>query len=297
MRLTTFAVTASLLLAGMAGGAAEKQLSRREAWNIPQAPFHVIGNIYYVGTAGLGSYLITSPQGSILLDGALPESAPLIEKNVATLGFHMHDVKYLLTTHAHYDHAGGLAELKRAAGGARMVSSRGDAATLNSGFQSSYGAGWDSHFPAVKVDRIIQDGEAVRVGDVALTAVLTPGHTKGCTTWTMPVSEAGKTLHVVFYCSTSVPGYHLLNNSYYPQIVSDYEHSFAVLQKLPCDVFLSNHAEFFHLSEKLAESKQPGRLSNPFIDPGEMQRFVAESKVDFEAELRKEKSAKAHSSR
>ncbi len=262
-------------------------LSRRQVWNLPQQPFHVIGNIYYVGTAGLGAYLITSPHGHILLDGGLPESAPQIEKHVAALGFHMRDVKYLLNSHAHYDHGGGLAELKRASG-AKMVASRGDAETLNTGFQSSYGAGWDDHFPAVKVDRIIGNGETVQVGSVTIKAVLTPGHTKGCTTWTMPVSENGKTYQVVFYGSTSVPGYHLVGNKYYPRMISDYEHSFDVLQKLPCDVFLSNHAEFFHMKEKLALEK-PG-AANPFVDPGEMARFVAQSKTGFDQELRSEQA-------
>jgi metallo-beta-lactamase class B len=266
---------------------ANKPLSRRQQWNLAQQPFHVIGNIYFVGTAGLGSYLITSPQGHILLDGALPESAPQIEKHVAALGFRMQDVKYLVNSHAHYDHAGSLAELKRVTG-ARMVASRGDASTLNSGFQSSYGAGWDSHFPAVKVDRIVEDGGTVQAGDVTLTAVLTPGHTRGCTTWTMPVAENGKTYRAVFYCSTSVPGYHLVDNKYYPEMISDYERSFAILQNLPCDVFLANHAEFFRMREKLA--RQKSGAANPFVDPAEMHRFVSESKAQFEQELQSEQN-------
>lgn len=277
-------VAAFLLAFAATAGAAH---SRREMWNLPQKPFHIIGNIYYVGTAGLGSYLITSPEGDILLDGGLPESAPQIERHIAALGFKMHDVKYLVNSHAHYDHAGGLAQLQRASG-AKLVASRGDASTLSSGFQSSYGAGWDSHFPAAHVDRIIDSGGVVQVGPVTLTAVVTPGHTKGCTTWTMPVTENGRTYHVVFYCSTSIPGYRLTGNKEYPQIASDYEHSFAVLEKLPCDVFLSNHSEFFDMKEKLARQK-PGE-PNPFIDPGEMHRFVEHSRAEFEAQLRSEQS-------
>ncbi len=261
-------------------------LTKRQTWNLPQKPFHVIGDIYFVGTAGLGSYLITSPQGHILLDGGLPESAPLIEKNVAALGFRMTDVKYLVNSHAHYDHAGGLAELKRISG-AKLVASAGDAPTLNSGFQSSYGAGWDSHFPPATVDRVIRDGESVRIGEVSLTAVLTPGHTKGCTTWTMPVQNHD----VVFYCSTSVPGYHLIGNKEYPNMMSDYEHSFAILAKLPCDVFLGNHTEFFNMKEKLAQ--QTKSEPNPFIVRGELQRFVAESKAAFDHELHSEQSGRS----
>ena len=283
-----FISTIFILTLAAAAVLANKPLSRRQAWNQPQRPFHVIGNIYFVGTAGLGSYLITSRQGHILLDGALPESAPQIEKNVAALGLRMQDVKYLVNSHAHYDHSGGLAELKRVSG-AKMVASRGDASTLNSGLQSSYGAGWDSRMPAVKVDRLVENGGTVQLGETILTALLTPGHTKGCTTWTMPVAENGKTYRVVFYCSTSVPGYHLIHNKYYPEMVSDYERSFATLQKLPCDVFLANHTEFFHMTEKLARRKQGA--PDPFVDPAEMQRFVSESRAQFEQELQSEQKS------
>ncbi len=248
-------------------------------------PFHIIGNIYFIGTAGLGSYLIATPAGNIILDGALPESAAQIEQHVAALGFKMSQTKILLNSHAHYDHAGGLAELKRVSG-AQMIASRDDAKVIESGLQSSYGAGWDSRFPPTKVDRIVNDGDPVELGGTVLTAHLTPGHTKGCTTWTMPVTEAGKSYHVVFYCSTSVPGYQLVHNRYYPQIASDYEHSFRVLEKLPCDVFLAGHTGFFHMQEKLARIK-PG-APNPFIDPAEYSRFVDESKQDFERKLQEQ---------
>ena len=271
-----------LCLAVAAGAEFSKQ---RLEWNRPIKPFHIIGNIYFVGTAGLGSYLIATPSGNIILDGALPESAAQIEQHVAALGFRPKDTKFLLNTHAHYDHAGGLAQLKRASG-AKMVASREDAKVLESGFQSSYGAGWDSRFPAIKVDRIVKDGDTVGLDGTSMAAHITPGHTKGCTTWTMTVREAGKPYHVVFYCSTSVPGYRLVNNRYYPQIASDYEHSFAVLEKLPCDVFLANHTEFFHLQDKLARVK-PG-APNPFVNPAECRAFVADSKRQFEQTLREQ---------
>ena len=267
--------------------AAEKVSQRRIAWNQPTKPFHVIGDIYFVGTAGLGSFLITTPEGHIILDGGLPESAPLIEKHVAALGFHMKDVKYLLNSHAHYDHCGGLAQLKKDSG-ARMIASRADGETLDSGFHSSYGAGWDTKFPAVKVDRIVATGDKVQLGGTTLTAIVTPGHTKGCTTWTVPVTEAGKTYNVIFYCSTTVPGYPLVNNHEYPQIVSDYRHSFEALKKLQADVFLANHTEFFGMKEKLSRVK-PG-VPNPFVDPGELHRFVLESEQDFNRELSKQQT-------
>ena len=172
---------------------AQRDSGERAAWNEPVKPFRIIGNIYYVGVSGVTSFLITTPQGHILLDGGFPETAPLIEKNIATLGFRIQDVKILLNSHAHYDHCGGLAELKRLSG-AQMVASRADGEVLESGGRVSF-EGWkNSGFPAVKVDRVIADGETVQLGDVSLTAVLTPGHTKGCTTWTMPVTESGKNL-------------------------------------------------------------------------------------------------------
>ena len=284
--MLTRAARFAFLILGVAALLAQRDSGERAAWNEPVKPFRIIGNIYYVGAAGVTSFLITTPRGHILLDGGLPETAPLIEKNIAALGFRVQDVKYLLNSHAHYDHCGGLAELKRLSG-AKMVASRADAEVLESGGRVSF-EGWkNSGFPAIKVDRLVADGETVKLGDTSLTAVLTPGHTKGCTTWTMPVSESGKTYHAVFYCSTSVPGYQLINNPKYPQIVSDYEHSFAKLRQIPCDVFLAPHADFFRLDEKCARMGNGG--ANPFVDPAEFRAFVDRSEQEFEGELKKQK--------
>lgn len=251
-------------------------------------PFHVIGNVYYVGSAGLSAFLIHTSQGDILLDGALPETAPQIEKNIATLGFSIKNVKYLLNSHSHFDHAGGLAQLKRDSG-AQLVISTPDAESIRTGGRLDF-----AHFtqyPPVQVDRQINDGEQVKLGDTALTAVITPGHSKGCTTWTMPVQENGKTLNVVFYCSTSVPGYSLVNQPEYKNIISDYRSSFAKLKKLKCDVFLGPHAEFFDMKGKLARMG-PGK-PNPFIDPSELSAVVAESERSFEATLRDQQAKQA----
>jgi metallo-beta-lactamase class B len=267
---------------------AQRDSGERAAWNEPVKPFRIIGNVYYVGVSGVTSFLITTPQGHILLDGGFPETAPLIEENIATIGFRIQDVKILLNSHAHYDHCGGLAELKRLSG-AQMVASRADGEVLESGGRVSF-EGWkNSGFPAVKVDRVIADGETVKLGDVTLTAVLTPGHTKGCTTWTMPVTESGKTYHVVFYCSTTVPGYRLVNNPKYPQIASDYEHSFKKLRTLTCDVFLAPHGSFFHLDEKRARIGKGG--GNPFVDPAEFRAFLEHSEQDFDRELKRQQGA------
>jgi metallo-beta-lactamase class B len=266
--------------------------AHRESWNKPFPPFRIIGNLYYVGASGVSSFLIATPEGNILLDGGLIETASQIERNVAALGFRMQDVKYLLNSHAHYDHCGGLAELKRASS-ARMVASAADASTLSSGFQQSYGPGQSAtRFPAVKVDRLVSDGETVSVGGARLTAHITPGHTKGCTTWTMPVSENGKTYQVIFYCSTTVAGNQLIQNPKYPRIVDDYEHSFAVLRSMQCDLFLAPHPEFFRMSEKVERRARGG--SNPFIDRLELPEFVKQSQESFEEELAKQRHRSDH---
>lgn len=263
--------------------------SQRVAWNQPVQPFRIIGDVYYVGAAGVSSFLITSPQGHILLDGGLAETAPQIEKNITALGFRMQEVKFLLNSHAHYDHCGGLAELKRASK-AQMIASEADAPTLASGHQLSYGRGQsESYFPAVQVNRVIADRGTVSLGGVTLTAHLTPGHTKGCTTWSMPVSANGKTYQVVFYCSTTVAGNQLVGNRKYPGIVADYERSFALLRNLPCDVFLGPHPEFFHMDEKEEELEAGNR--NAFVDSTELRRFVAASEEDFKIELVRQEKA------
>lgn len=246
------------------------------AWNGPIEPFRIIGNVYYVGAAGVSAFLIVTPEGSIVLDGGLPETEPRIEAGIAALGFRPADVKYLLNSHAHFDHAGGLAALKLKSG-ARMVASEGDSGTLNTG-----GGG---RFTPVRVDRIVKDNGTVELGGATLTAHVTPGHTKGCTTWSMPVAEGGKIYRVVFYCSTSVVD-RLVNNRDYPGIVADYERSFKTLRTMPCDVFLAPHGWFFHLQEKRAKI---GGGANPFVDPGEMRAYVEQSERDFRGALDRER--------
>lgn len=248
----------------------------RVAWNRAVEPFRIMGNVYYVGAAGVSAFLITSPQGSILIDGGLPETASQIVSNVAKLGFDIKDVKYIVNSHAHFDHAGGLAELKRASG-ATMVASSGDAPALKSGSRD---------MPPVVIERILADGESVQVGDTRLTALITPGHTKGCTTWTMTTSDGGRPRRVIFYCSTSVVD-RLVANAAYPQIVEDYERTFERLRRLEADVFLANHPVFFDLESK--RKRFAAGSANPFIDPSELQRFVASSEREFRAALAKER--------
>jgi metallo-beta-lactamase class B len=251
--------------------------ARRLAWNKPFPPFRIVGPIYYVGSAGLGCYLIHTPAGDILLDAGLPEMAGQVEGNIAKLGFRAADIRILLNTHAHFDHAGGLAALKRKSG-AKLYASPGDAALLRAG----------TAFPAVRVDHLIRDGEPVSLGGVTMTAHLTPGHTPGCTTWSMPVTEGGRTLHALFFCSISVADNRLVGRTTYPGILADYERSFALLKTLPCDIFLAPHTEFFHMQEKIARMRSGA--PDPFIEPGEFQRFLAGAERDFEARLAQQRA-------
>ena len=254
--------------------------------NQPFEPFRIIGNIYYVGASDIASYLITSPKGHILIDGGFVETAPMIRDNIRKLGFKVEDVKILLNSHAHYDHAAGLAQLKQWTG-AQFVASRADGDQIARGGHDD--PMWSDKylFPPTKPDRYIADRETVTVGDTVLTAHLTPGHTKGCTTWTTTAEENGHRYNVLFLCSVSAPGYKLVNNPNYPNIVADYEHTFAYLNTLPCDVFLGAHGQFFHMKEKRA-AQQAGPKNNPFIDPQEFHAFLAQAQQNFEAELKQQ---------
>jgi len=254
-------------------------------WSQPAEPFKIIDNIYYVGTKGLSSFLVAGPQGHVLLDGAMPESAPMIAANIRKLGFEPRDVKYLLINHSHYDHSGGLAELKRLTG-AKLVASRADKPDLEAGKTLSRPE--LEAFPAVKVDQAIGDGEQIKLGPVVLTAILTPGHTAGSTSWT--TVAAGK--QVLFASSVSVAGEKLVANPDYPNVVSDFRNSFARLRTTKADIFLNFHAEGFGLEEKRAA--QLAGKADAFIDPGETRRRIDASEKDFDTELA-EQTAQAKS--
>lgn len=257
------------------------------AMNRPVAPFHLIGNIYYVGASDITSFLIVTPAGDILLDGGLVQTAPQIEANIRKLGFKVSDVKILLNSHAHYNHAGGLAELKRATG-AQFVAMQGDAALLARGGRGDFYFGDRFTFPPVKPDRVIHDGNTVTLGGVTLTAHLTAGHTRGCTTWTMTTEDRGQPLHVVFVGSMSVlSGYRLVGKESYPGITADYERSFRVLRSLACDVFLGAHGQFFNLTAK-REALAGSPRANPFIDPAGYRAYVDGAQRAFEAALRRQ---------
>lgn len=257
------------------------------SWNQPVKPFRIAGNLYYVGASDITSYLIVTPKGHILLDSGFVETVPQIQQNVAQLGFRLEDVKVLINSHAHYDHAGGLALLKRLTG-AKLMVSEADAALLAAGGKGDPNFGDRFIFESVTADRILRDGDKVELGGVAMTAHLTPGHTKGNTTWTMTVNEGGKRYHVVFAGSTSTPGYKLVDNPNYPGIVADYERTFKVLKTLPCDIFLAPHGGFFDLTEK-SKLLEEGAKQNPFIDPGGYKNYVEETEKAFQKELARQK--------
>ncbi len=258
--------------------------------NRPVAPFRILGNIYYVGASDITSFLVATPRGLILLDGGFVETAPQIEANVERLGFRLADIKVLLNSHAHMDHAGGFAELKRRSGAA-LAASAADAVLLARGGHGDFRFGDTLTFPPVVADRILKDGDTVTLGGTVMTAHLTPGHTPGNTTWTTTVEEKGKTYRVAFMGSATInPGVVLLGNPAYPGIAGDYARSFAVLRSLPCDVFLAPHGSFFHLAEK-ARRLAAGETPNPFVDPAGCRAYVAQMETAYDEQLRKEKKA------
>jgi metallo-beta-lactamase class B len=257
-------------------------------WTTPHKPFRIIGNVYYVGSKDLASYLITTSQGDILINSNLTSSVPLIRKNVEALGFHFNDVKILLISHAHWDHAAGSSEIKRLTGAKYMVMDA-DVRVVESGGKTDfqYGAEAGSRFPVTKVDRVLHDGDEVKLGGVVLVAHKTPGHTKGCTTWTMKVREDNRAYNVVIVGSPNVnTGYKLVGNAAYPEIAQDYESTFRTLQSLPCDVFLGAHGLYFGMEAKFAGMKA-GEV-NPFVDPEGYKSYVAEREQAFRKELAKQ---------
>jgi metallo-beta-lactamase class B len=259
---------------------------RDRNWNKPVPPFRIAGNLYYVGAVEITSYLITTPQGHFLLDGGFVETAPQIERNIEQLGFKLSDVKILINSHAHYDHAGGLAELKKPTG-AKFLASPGDAELLRRGGHGDFRFGDTIPFPPIEPDRVIQDGETFQLGDQVMTAHLTPGHTKGNTSWTTRIRDGNKAYDVVFVGSQSSLDYKFIGEESYPGILADFEKSFAVLNRLPCDIFLASHANFFHFVEKHERLLRGD--ANAFVDPEGYKTYLRESEKDFRDKVARQK--------
>lgn len=283
------AILAAAILAAVLSTPMTASEAEDATWTRPVKPFHIVGNVYYVGTEGLAAYLITSGHRAVLLDGTLDKNAELIERNIERLGLRLKDVKIILNSHAHLDHAGAIARIRRDTG-AQFYASAGDRWALEHGEHDSDTDYPRGRFPPVPVDHVVRDGEVVALGGVRLTAMLTPGHTKGCTTWATRVKDAGRTLDVVFPCSLSVAGNRLVGNRLYPGIVRDFEASFAKLEAVRADVVLTSHPE---VADVLGRKKKVAAGDpDAFIDPGLLPRIVTQSKADFEAGLAKAKVGK-----
>lgn len=281
-----FALIAAALVAATPAMAQDTDWTEvRAEWNRPVAPFRILGNIHYVGTAGISAYLITSPKGHILIDGGMQESAAQIAANIEKLGFRLRDVKILLINHAHWDHSGGLAELKRLTG-ARLLASAADRPGLEAG-KLDYRDDVLSA-PPVQVDEVIGDGTQINLGGNMLTTHLTPGHTKGCTSWTMQVPSGGDSLTVLFACSLTVADQPLVPGHGYDAAVSDFRATFARLKAMQADVFLGFHPAQFDFEAKRA--KLEAGDAEAFVDPGELRRRVDAAEAAFDAELAKQKA-------
>lgn len=258
----------------------------------PFPPFRIAGNLYYVGDDYQADYLIVTPKGNILINSGYATDVPKIKASIKKLGFSYKDTKILLISHAHIDHDAGMPIIKRETGARYMVMAQ-DVPVVETGGKEDFFYGSDPSmlYQPTTVDRILQDGDKVTLGSTTLVAHLTAGHTKGCTTWTMKVSDKNQVYHVAIVCSPYLnPGYQLVNNAKYPNIAKDYERQFQVLSSLPVDIFLGAHGMYFNLGDKYHELHQGN--TNAFIDPVGYKQFVSQKKQDFYKELSRQQSNK-----
>jgi metallo-beta-lactamase class B len=257
-------------------------------------PFRMIGNIYWVGHTQVGSFLIKTSAGLILVDTTSPEESQWTRENIEKLGHGLRDIKIMINTHPHGEHMGGFARFKELSG-ARIVASKAAADEMAVGGRTDFREDGSEQYPPVKADQIIEDGGRVTLGDVTMTAHLTPGHSKGCTTWTTTVEEAGRKYNVLIFCGMATAGIDrapLLNNPKYPNIVEDYQRSFRLLRSLPCDVFLYPRATTIQLHEKQARLNR-GETPNPFVDPVGCRGYIDENEGTFNDQLRQQRAVAA----
>lgn len=282
LRWTMVAAVLVAMLMGIQAGLAQ-------SGERPFPPHRIAGNLYYVGSEYTASYLVTTDKGHILINSGFAETVPLIRSSVEKLGFKFTDVRILLGSHAHNDHVEGNALVRRQTGASVRVM-EGDEEIVRTGGKGDfqYNESWEP----CPVDQVLRDGDTVKLGDAVLTAHKTPGHTRGCTTWTMKVKERGKELLAVIIGSPNVnPGYRLVGNARYPAIAEDYAKTFKVLNSLPCDLFLGAHGSYYNLPEKYAKLKESAD-TNPFIDPKGYKRYVANREAAYKAELEKQRIGK-----
>ncbi len=259
-----------------------------ESWAKPITPFEMAPNVWYVGTNNLSSILLTTPKGHVLIDGALDQNAPLIKANIESLGFKLSDVRYLLNSHARLDQAGGLARLKQWSG-ATLIASKENAKQLAVGGKEDFALGDALLFPSVKVDKIIEDQDSFSIGGVKITALLTPGHLPGATSWKIELAN-GQT--AIYADSLATPDYYLINNKNYPNIVTDMTHSFAVLSAQSVDIFIASKGERFDLANKMAAFNKGNKQA--FIDREGLQKYVESSRQKFENQLNQQRKNAAN---
>jgi len=303
MRINLLPAVALLLLALVAPAAAQttdeaptKEMLAKDAelrltlarqalkWDEPAEPMHLVGPLYYVGTRGLGAYLFVTSEGLILLNTGMPESGPLIAASISQLGFKPEDIALLLVGHAHVDHVGAMAYMKSLSG-ATLAVMAGDVAAMQDGGKSDfqYGAEWEVvGFPPVTVDRVLRDGDRVALGEVSLTALATPGHTQGATTWVTELSQDGRTYLVVFPDGAGInPGYRIMRDPSYPGIEGDYRRTHHRLEMLKPDIWLPYHVGAFDMDTRRERAASEGVAA--WIDPEGYRRWVAKEKLEFEA--------------
>jgi len=261
-------------------------LSAQSDWHEPFPPHRIADRLYYVGSRGLASYLVTTSQGHVLINSSFERTLPIIRANVEQLGFKFTDIKLLLASHAHSDHVEGHGLIKELTG-ARVEVMRGDDRVIASGGKGQYlyQEGWRP----CAVDRVLKDGDTVKLGEATLTARHTPGHTRGCTTWTMQVTDSGQPLHVVIIGSPNVNlGYQLITNRDYPEIAEDFARTFRLLKSLPCDIFLGAHGNYYGMEKKVARLNRDPK-TNPFVDPEGYRAYVEDRHKVFQSTARKQK--------
>ena len=262
--------------------------ANNNAWYEPAEPLRLVGPIHYVGTRDLAAYLIATPQGHILIDGAMPTSAALVEASIRKLGFKAEDIRILLTTQAHVDHVGTLAHFKKLSGGSVQAMAV-EADLLASGGKLDYVfADTPSfHYPPVAVDRTLKDGDTITLGGITLTARHTPGHTRGCTTFLTSIEDGGRSYAVIFPGSLTVnPGTRLVKNPSYPGIADDYRRSMRLLESLRPDIFLAAHASVFNLDAKRTRAAADG--AKAFVDPDGYRRWIESARATFAGLVAKE---------
>ena len=254
-------------------------------------PAHkVIGNVYYVGSKNLAIYLVATPAGHFIINSGFEETVPLIRTSVESLGFRLSDVKFLLASHAHSDHVAGHASLRKLTG-AKVCVMRGDEGVIAGGGAGQY-LYKNSRWAPCPVDRRLRDGEQLKLGETTLVARWTPGHTRGCTTWTCRVAAGGRMHDVVVVGSPNVnPGFQLVNNRDYPEIAEHFSQTFKVLKSLPCEIFLGAHGAYYGLPAKFKRLKQKP-TENPFVDPQGYQAYVQEREQTFLAKLKEQRSGR-----